>query len=599
MKQRSDQGNPARILVLPDSVKNKIAAGEVVEGPSSVVKELMENAIDSGATDITVELSESGLRKIVVRDNGCGIPREDLPLAVREHATSKIRGIEDIERIMSCGFRGEALSSISAISRTTILSRIPSSETGGKLVVSDGHENLLEYAGPPGTTVIVENLFFNVPARKKFLKSPTSEMRSVRQAFLATASAWPEISFTLSPDEGRKIHLPAVEGLLQRLEGVYGGGTMEKMYHEHVKDISAAIEGFLSSPGFMRANRGMQAVYVNRRPVEYAYLGYLLGRAYQGIALKGQHPVAFLFITVDPSLVDVNVHPAKRQVRFFDSRYVDGMILTLAGKALSNTSHRISETLFTATESTPPVSIDAANLPAPSPGQRHDSGPLETAPYVAGLSMNEPALFSSKTVMREMRDLYRSQVGARSDMKYLGTVFGTYIMAERGDQIVIVDFHAAHERVIFDTLMSSESAPERQSLIFPVMKELSEEGFATVQERLGSLDELGFEIDLMPGRVAIVRAVPANAQGLDIGNFLDDFTTGPEGGAGSDEFRRSAFAIIACHSAFRAGDALADADAMALLDEVFNGLHELRCPHGRPFVYTIDRAGFERLFRRG
>ncbi|HPQ54244.1 MAG TPA: DNA mismatch repair endonuclease MutL, partial [Spirochaetota bacterium] len=279
-----------RIRVLPDSVKNKIAAGEVVEGPFSVLKELMENAIDSGAGVIDVEVSGSGLKKILVRDNGEGISREDLPLTIQEHATSKIVTVEDIETITTCGFRGEALSSISSISKFTLLSRSGAEQLGGRLESEGERVDVSDYAGPPGTTAIVENLFYNIPARKKFMKSPSAEMRSIRQTFLRTALAWPAISFSLTIDDDRKLTLPAVDDTAERITQIYGKGVGNGLYYEKLRDIRVAVEGYVSGPDYFKSSRSMQMIYVNRRPVEYKYLGFLLSRGYEAILKKGQYP---------------------------------------------------------------------------------------------------------------------------------------------------------------------------------------------------------------------------------------------------------------------------------------------------------------------
>ncbi len=606
-----------RIQVLSDSVKNKIAAGEVVEGPFSVVKELVENAIDAGADEITVEVAESGFRRILVRDNGSGMLREDIPLSVREHATSKIRSIEDIERIASCGFRGEALSSIAAISRLTLLSRSPEEETGGRLVCDNGRVDIGEYAGPHGTTVIVENIFFNVPARKKFMKSRTGEQRAVRQAFLATALARPEISFTFVSDEEKKISLPATGDIAERVAQIYGRAAADGLYRESISDMKAGLEGFLSSPGFFKASRAMQALYVNRRPVEYRSLGFLLSKAYEGLAPRGQHPAAILFLTIDPSLVDVNIHPAKREVKFFDGRYIDGLILGLAKKALGGRAHPIDTGLFREA-----VLRRGEDL--------HGSGDASDGGDISNLnnqkSGNEPASMEfrehlrqsgqpslpletggDKSFIREVREVYENALRApieapaayeEHETRYLGVIFDTYLLVDHGGELGVIDFHAAHERVLFDELTAKEWNPDTQELMFPAVKEFSVDACRLIEEKMELFAGLGFDIEPISESAFAVRGVPAVAAKFDMELFFDEIVDRLQEETQAPDLRKVVIERIACHAAWRAGDAIPESQARLLIDEVFSGRHELRCPHGRPFVFSLKKRDFERLFGR-
>lgn len=334
-----------RIRLLPDSVKKKIAAGEVVEGPFSVIKELVENAIDAGASHIDVQVLEGGLRKITVRDDGRGMHRGDVPLAVMEHATSKIEDIHDIESISSYGFRGEALSSISSVSRLTILSRRADEATGARLAGADGAVEISDYAGPAGTTVIVENLFYNVPARKKFLKTVRTETRLIREIFVKLAIPHPEIAFALDMDDTRQVTLNAAVSVEERLGQIYGASIMDDLYRVELQDLKVSLQGFLSRPHYLRSNRAMQLLYVNSRPVEYRYLGFLLSRAYEAVAPRGKYPAGIIFIDIDARLVDVNIHPAKKEVKLFDSHYIDRLILALGEKAVSR-EHRVPDRVF-------------------------------------------------------------------------------------------------------------------------------------------------------------------------------------------------------------------------------------------------------------
>ena len=583
-------------------MKNKIAAGEVVEGPFSVLKELMENAIDSGAGVIDVEVSGSGLKKILVRDNGEGISREDLPLTIQEHATSKIVTVEDIETITTCGFRGEALSSISSISKFTLLSRSGAEQLGGRLESEGERVDVSDYAGPPGTTAIVENLFYNIPARKKFMKSPSAEMRSIRQTFLRTALAWPAISFSLTIDDDRKLTLPAVDDTAERITQIYGKGVGNGLYYEKLRDIRVAVEGYVSGPDYFKSSRSMQMIYVNRRPVEYKYLGFLLSRGYEAILKKGQYPVAILFITVDPDLIDVNIHPAKREVRFFDGRYIDSLIVSLARKALGERSHEIRNSLFTAAGE-PVHEMPAAEDPGPAEIIKERDAVVQDNEQIR-TDADERAPGESlpygdvPSVIKESGRLYDALHGSSDLIRYLGTVFDTYMLIVKEEELYVIDFHAAHERIIYDALMSREGEFETQELMFPVVHEFSFDEYMIIEEQMQVFTSMGFDIEPLPDNSIAVRGVPSVAGRIDLHGFFLDIVEQLKEGMGTKDLRSVVLERVACHSAKRAGDEINDAEAVTLAEKIFSGHHELRCPHGRPFMYTMGKREFEKLFRR-
>ena len=334
-----------RIILLPDHVKNIIAAGEVVEGPFSVVKELVENSVDAGAHSVEIAVTDCGLKKIMVRDDGCGIMKDDILLSVREHATSKIKDIPGLESVSTYGFRGEALSSIASISDVVILSKASGETEGSRLESSGGNITVSGFAGVQGTTVIVENLFFNTPARKKFLRSRKTELRSIRDTILKTALALYGISFTLDVDGKREITLPAVNELDDRIRQVFGSQVLNSLYREDLADLKVKLKGYLSRPDFMKSSRNMQYLYINGRPVENRYLSFHLSRAYEAVIPRGKHPAAIIFVEIDPKLIDVNIHPAKREVKLFDQKYIDEMIYNLALKCLDK-PHAVPESVF-------------------------------------------------------------------------------------------------------------------------------------------------------------------------------------------------------------------------------------------------------------
>jgi DNA mismatch repair protein MutL len=589
-----------RIKILPDSVKRKIAAGEVVEGPFSVVKELIENSLDAGSTEIDVEVQESGLKRILVRDNGIGIFREDLPLSVREYATSKIEHLGDIDRILSYGFRGEALSSISSISQLTILTKSPDEDSGSRLMSSDGSVEIHDYAGPNGTTVIVENLYYNVPARKKFLKARSTELRRVRETFLRIALSNPGVSFSFSVDGKRQITLPSSDEVSDRIQQIYGEGILDKLYFDRMRDIKVEISGYLSKPDSLKSSRSMQILFVNKRPVEYRYLGYLLSRAYEAIAAKGQHPVALLFIDIDPSLIDVNIHPAKKEIKFFDQGYIDKFIIHLSRKVL-NRVHIARDVFKPGLDSADKVFGDAVEQDNdPSSRQLFLEGESIRGDSGEGIENRDDYSHRKepfRSFIRDVSELYsRIEEGG---FRVLGIVFNSYIMAEDGLSIIIIDFHAAHERIIFDSLMRGELYTETQEIMFPRLIELSVEDYLVIQQCLPLLKEIGFDIEGISDNSVIIRGVPTVGRGIDVEAFFCEVVDSLKSERDIREnMRRMIFEKVACHSAKRSHDDLTEDDIILIIRASLSGMHDLRCPHGRPYVYRIEKKDLERIFKR-
>lgn len=583
-----------RIEILPDAVKSKIAAGEVVEGPFSALKEFLENSLDAGATAIDVEVEESGLKKIAVRDDGEGIRRADMSLVAQEHATSKMRRIEDIEAIGTYGFRGEALSSIASISRLTVLSRRRDEEMGARLSGEGGCFERGDYAGPGGTTVIAENLFYNVPARKKFMRGRPAEQRALKEVFLREALAAPGVSFSLTVDGKRQVVLPAAPDRGARIGQVYGEGVMKHLLEERLADVKVEVHGFLSGPSFHRPSRTLQHLYVNNRHIEYRNLGFLLSKSYESMLRRGEYPAAFIFITLEPALVDVNVHPAKREVRFFDQTYINGLVMNLARKALGSRAHRVDTGLFAKGQ---PADLSGNSA---EPGEAHrrevdtiSSGTESPGVLNASLFPGGPAAMVS-----DARSLYDTSVSGDTS-PVLGVIFDTYILAEDGGGLVIIDYHAAHERFIYDRLMRDDGDAGAQGLIFPHPLDLTTPECALVLDNLDKFNAAGFEVEEIGEGALAVRGVPAAAREVDLDAFFRDLLDSLDSRAGGPAKWKSLIAEkAACHAAKRAGDGLSRADAGMIAREALTGGHELRCPHGRPYLYRLERDDIEKLFKR-
>jgi len=573
-----------RIKPLTDDVKKKIAAGEVIEGPFSIVKELVENAIDAESTDISVEVFEGGLKKILIRDNGHGIAGDDMELAIMEHATSKIEDIHDIEKITSYGFRGEALSSISSVSSMTLISRSRDENTGVRLASFEGSVSKAPFAGSAGTTVIVENLFYNIPARKKFLKAVRTEVRKIREIFLNITLANPGISFSLDIDGKRQVTLPAVPDLRGRIEQVYGREISGHLIFEKIEDIKVTVSGFLSGPGFMRKSRSMQCLFINNRVVEYRFFGYILSRAFEAIAEKGAYPAAVIFIDIDPGLVDVNIHPAKREVRFFDQKYIDSLLYQFARKAL-NREQKI-EMIPGGTDTAGTAGKDTSV--SDTRGLMFIGGPGDGVP--------EGPSFQGPSTLREVEALYREIEGDGKRIK--GTLFDTYIIVEHNGSMSLIDFHAAHERIIYDRLLASE-AHEKQELLIPLTVDLPLHEHRLIMDNIDVFSEIGFDIEDFSDNSIIIRAVPEMVKDFDGAAFVNEFIENLRDEKGPwKTFGERVAAAAACHSSRRAGDRLHGLEMRSLVDSVLSGRYELRCPHGRPYVYTVTKNDLEKMFRR-
>ena len=582
-----------RIKELPDNVKKKIAAGEVIEGPFSVIKELIENSIDAGSTQIDIQVFDSGLKKIVVKDNGTGIHRDDIKLVIAEHATSKIEDVYDIENISSYGFRGEALSSISSISKFTILTRNQNDEIGVRLESSSGSAEITDYAGPTGATVIVENLFFNIPARKKFLKAKRTELRYIREAILKCSLAFPNVGFTFDVDNKRHITLTSVNKTDERVKQVYGKDVLDNLYSDSMQDLKVTVSGYFSRPDFLKPSRSMQILFVNNRPVEFKYLGFILSRAYDAIANRGKYPVAIIFIDIDPGLIDVNIHPSKKEIKFFDQKYIENLIFYLAEKVL-NRNHKVDDSIL---KTVPSFANEQGLL-------MENRNELESHRDISMFKkVNETQAFNIKSgstgsVVNEISLLY-NELAKDSDLKFFGILFNTYIIVEKNDNLNIIDFHAAHERIIYDTLMEENHTIESQALAFPAVIELPVDEYLFILENIQEFSKIGFDLADFSDNTITISAVPEITGNIDVSGFMHEFSEAMKNDNDkSMDIRKAISASAACHSAKRAGDKLNSDEMSYVIKEAMSGDHDRRCPHGRPFVYTINKNDLERIFKR-
>jgi DNA mismatch repair protein MutL len=577
-----------------------IAAGEVVEGPFSVVKELIENSIDAGATEIDLEISDSGFKKIAVKDNGQGISKGEIELSIREHATSKITDLSDLENIRTYGFRGEALSSIASISDLVILSRREDEDMGARLESGLNGVKVTDYAGSKGTTVIVENLFFTMPARKKFLKSKRVELKYIRDIFLKMSIPCYNISFSFEVDGKRQVSLPAADSADERIKQVFGRDILDNLCFEKINDLKVEVSGYFSKPHYIKSSRNMQMLFVNNRPVEYRFLSYHLSRAYEAVIPRGKHAAAIVFLNIDPCLIDVNIHPAKREIKLFDQKYIDSLVFSLASKSL-NRAHSMSSDLFKAASF---HDADSQNSQEQPSFKKADYGNNPDTFHGNNSVINDSEEVSDRTglfpsTLQDIISVSGKLYSANEDnISIFGPVFNTYIMVQKDEELYVIDFHAAHERIVFDSLINRGVFIETQELLFPVVIELTRPEYSAALEMTDVFKEFGFDVDDFSDSSIIVRSVPVVTGKDETEDTVRSIIETINEDKSCGDLKNKVAASLACHSAKRAGDKLSDEDMKELVSEVLEGKTELRCPHGRPFLHTISKNDFEKIFKR-
>ncbi|MGK2741498.1 DNA mismatch repair endonuclease MutL [Tepidicaulis sp. LMO-SS28] len=612
----------SRIRKLSEGTVNRIAAGEVVERPASAVKELAENAIDAGARHIDIAIQAGGKALIQISDDGCGMNSQELELAVERHATSKLAldetGREDLLNIRSLGFRGEALPSIGAVARLTITSRPDADAPAQRIAVEGGVKSPVEpAAGPIGTRIDVRDMFYATPARLKFLKSDRAETQAVSDVVKRLAMAHPETGFTLTSEGRTLLRLPAEapgkEGWLKRLSGIMGEEFRFNALPIEAMREGVRLEGFAGLPTFNRGNAQHQYLFVNGRPVRDKLLVGAVRGAYADYLARDRHPIVALFVDIQPQEVDVNVHPAKTEVRFRDAALVRGLIVGALRRALQEAGHRAATTVADTA-----LSALTTGERAPEPG-----GPLPgfAAPQSFGWrpqpsfgAGGAAALRAGEAAQAGFADLgssARVEVAPSQDVQQadypLGVARGqlheTYVIAQTGDGIVIVDQHAAHERLVYERMKKAmaETGVTRQILLLPEVVDLDGDGAARLAARAGELAELGFVLEPFGEGAVVVREVPALLGKLDVMGLVrdlaDDLTELDEA-LSLKERLEDVCGTIACHGSVRAGRRLTGEEMNALLREMEATPHSGQCNHGRPTYVELKLADIEKLFGR-
>jgi DNA mismatch repair protein MutL len=575
----------SRILRLPDDLVSKIAAGEIVERPASVVKELVENALDAGARTVTVEVEAGGKTLIRVRDDGQGMEREDAALAVERHATSKLRRLEDLNDVRTHGFRGEALPSIASVSHLVLRTREDAASTGTEVEVRHGGPPRVGDAGHPrGTTVEVRDLFGAVPARRKFLRAETTETSHVVEAVMLLALSRPGTGFVLSSGSRTILQTPPVDRLRDRLFQVLGATALDELVPVEGGVDWARVSGFVSRADGRGSGRPEVRLFVNGRAVRDRALAKALGEGYRAAGVAEGRVRAFLFVEAPHHLVDVNVHPAKTEVRFADPRTAWVAVERAVAAALSAGARASAPRADTSR-------MQATGKPAPQESLRYTPGAGPTsavhegsaaAPAFAAPPVSVPA--PAPTVIGQHRN--------------------TYILVNGGEDLVLVDQHTAHERVKYDALLQrmAARAVESQVLLLPLVVTLSPELRPVVEANAGLLLDLGFDIEPFGGDALRVRAVPALLGTRDPGPALEAMLRDVLEREASDWIvtgtRERLAASLACHSAVRAGQPLSRESMAAIVQDLARSEHPNLCPHGRPTTVRIPQDDVSRWFGR-
>ena len=580
-----------RIEKLDASVANQIAAGEVVERPASIVKELIENSLDAGATSVTVEIEGAGTGLIRVLDNGVGIHHEDMRLALERHATSKITTTDDLLSITSMGFRGEALASVASVARTTLTSRAVGSDRAWALTVEGGEEKRhAPAAHPQGTAVEIRDLFFNTPARRKFMKTERTEVAHISETVRRIALANPGVSFELKHGSRTVERLPATNALVDRIEKLLSRDFLAEAVEVDERQEELRLHGWIGSPTYTRRTADQQHLFVNARYVRDKVISHAIRQAYRDVIFHGRQPVFVVYLEIPPEAVDVNVHPTKHEVRFRDSRQVHDFIFGRLNRALRDVRPGSSNDLIKNTG----VAMNYTEPKAPAWVQA--SFPRQLSVQVEG---------GASAFVTEERDTVYADDRVFPPLGYaLAQLGGAYILAENEEGLVIVDMHAAHERITYEKmkLASSEQTLVKQRLLVPLRLEVTRREADLVEALTEEFGRLGIGLERLGPSTIRVQEVPSLIGTADAAELVRDVLGELVEYGHSDslaEHRDSLLATMACHGSIRANRRLAIEEMNALLREMERTENAGQCNHGRPTFHVQNLADLDRLFLRG
>jgi DNA mismatch repair protein MutL len=599
----------AKIQVLPDDVVSRIAAGEVVERPAAVVKELLENSLDAGGLHITIDVKDGGLALIRVTDDGEGINRADLPRAFERHATSKLRSDRDLVSVTTMGFRGEALPSIASVSHVLVTTATRQDTVGSQLtLVAGAGGSIVDAPAVPGTRIDVSNLFFNQPARKKFLKSTTTEFSHISHVVQLASLAWPSVHFRLAHNGQEILNYPAVTADRDRILQVYRPAFLDRTIEVRGRIAGSSIRGVMVDPIHARSSRTPQELFVNRRPIRNATVFHAVMDGYGSFLPKGHHPTFVLFLDIEPDRLDVNVHPTKKEVRFAETEALHQLVRQSVRHALSGPERKVVLGLSQAGPSqTAPGFAPTAERQAASFLDSHPAALISARRQDSRIDVSDAVSLSG--IVEESQLAFAHEAAAayqraeKPDILPLGQILRTYLVAQVGPELQVVDQHTAHERVLFQRLWrgwQSQDIPS-QPLLIPEPIELSAAQSTLLLKRGDDLEKLGLLIEPFGVTAVAIRGVPVGLGKIDaavlVQDLLDDLTEWDS--TSSLELRvQPVLASLACHGAVRAGRALALPEIQQLIyDWVQEGLI-MTCPHGRRTAFRLSTDELAKLFGR-
>jgi DNA mismatch repair protein MutL len=588
---------------LPPDVITKIAAGEVIERPASVVKELLENSIDAGATRIDIELDDGGVERIQVVDNGCGLAADDMPLAFASHATSKLNDADDLFRIGTLGFRGEALASIGGVAHVTLQSRQADQDCGAEIRCTGGELSPVRpWNGAAGTRIEVRHLFFNTPVRKKFLRATNTEIGHICEVFTRLAIAYPDRHLTLRHNSKWVYEVPASATLPDRIGLFFGNEVRDRLYEIRAEHGSAGLTGYVADPSCDRRDAKTQYLFVNGRWIRDRSLGHAIQEAYRGLLMTGRYAVAFLFLDLPPDAVDVNVHPTKSEVRFRDARMLYHLVLATIRERLS--AANLVPRLQAPANPFPmpaPVELPFASRPAPPTPDPFPAMGVPPIPPLPHPPMTMPPV-------AEMPPAPFDAPAAPSGLHYTSTkaiqVHDSYLVLETAEGMLVIDQHALHERILFEQLQRRLKAGsiEKQRLLIPEPIDLSPDEAAKTLEAKGELADLGLEVEDFGSGTVLLQSYPSilgdRVSPVTFFREIVQFLTTQDRAPNREQMLNGLLSTMACKAAVKAGDRLTTDQMDALLSQRHLALDHHHCPHGRPTSLLFSRHELDKQFGR-
>ncbi len=594
----------SRIIKLPDELANCIAAGEVVERPASVVRELIDNSIDAGACNIAIEIKDSGKRYIRVTDDGIGMTRNDAVLCFERHATSKIKTVEDLNAITTLGFRGEALPSIAAVSKVRLSTFYEGESVGTEIEVNNGAVKSVKDAPPvKGTSVEVKDLFLNIPARLKFLKSDTTETSHIIEVVNQHALSHPMIKFRMERGGERLIDTFSTDNRLNRIASIFGNEIVNNLMPvegKYSSNLKLSVRGYISKIGLDKGSRGMQYIFVNNRYIRDRVISHAVYEAYKTMLSRDRHPIYFLFLDIDPKMIDVNVHPTKIEVRFMRQGEIHDFIKDTIRDSMKRGQESVVSDQWSVSSET-------------GVGYYKDRVREATEKYIS----NQESVFSIpiqdsrlKTPSSELK-LSPEMESDLSKFKPIGQIFNSFIILQGVDNIIFIDQHTAHERILYERLLNKmrDSRIEVQTMLLPVNIELSNKESLVLQSNLDNLKKLGFDIESFGENSFVIRSVPSILSEDDckqaVKDILDklvvseaNLSSSGQKGTSFDEVINKMILVMACRGAVKAGQILSIEEMSSLIKELMNANRPFTCPHGRPIALSIEKEQILKGFLR-